>query len=955
MTFSKRMALVLLAGAASAAPLAYASAAATAAVQQGGWVHQRSDVQPDPAARFGQLANGMRYVIYRNATPPGQVAVRFRIDAGDLMEQPDQNGLAHFIEHMAFNGTTNIPEGELVRILERQGLAFGRDTNAFTAPDQTVYELNIPSANDAKIDTALMVMREIGGEIQFGPEAIERERGIIQSEDRSMYPPTRRASVERDRFLLRGQLISQRMDIGDLNVIRTAPRERFVDLYRKYYRPERATLIVVGDLDPAAVEAKIQARFANWQGNGPAGPEPDLGTPAQRQFEAGSAVMEGALREVSLNFVRPYVDEMDSRADRISKWRERLALSVLNRRLRRIAESANAPFTSAFAYSGERYRSVEGTTVRAEPKPGQYDAAVRLIEQEVRRLTEHGILDSELQREVVDIRTALQAAVAGAATRQTAQIAEQIVQTVNAGDVFTSPAQSQALFEEAARGFNGQAAHQLARTLFTGSGPLLFATSPDPIPGGHAQLAQAFTASLATPVQAPVAVAARAWPYSSFGQPGTVADRQVIDDLGVTRVRFANGVTLLVKPTEFDQDQVLVNVRVGGGRLALRPELTTFPLTQGAFTAGGLDQLNQEEIREALAGKVTSSSFNILDDAIALGGSTRPEDFATELQLLAAYVANPGWRQDPFDRTRTQLQNVYSAIGSSPMNMALTQFGRKVRSGDARWGLPTREELVAAQLPPLRAALEPMLRTAPIEVVVVGDISVDEAVRQVAATFGALPQRQAQPPRLPGLDRVSFAAGRTDRLRHAGRPDVAFGLIAWPTDDFYDDPAEARALQVLRSLVQIRAIDKLREELGATYSPVVLGESSETIDEWGMLAIGGEVNPSQLDRLLQIAVEVAEGLKTGEASADELSRAREPMLLSLGNDRATNGYWLSRLSGATWDQRRLESIRSQEAALRAVTAADIRRVAQRYLNAARAYRLVVEPPAAAPAAAATTN
>jgi zinc protease len=949
MKSATRLAL-LLGGAAILMPLAHAGAQGQAPSPV--WIHQASDLQPDPAARFGALPNGMRYVIYRNATPPGQVAVRLRFAAGDLMEQQDQNGLAHFIEHMAFNGTTNIPEGEFVRILERQGLAFGRDTNAFTAPDQTVYELNIPASNDAKIDTALFVMREVASEIKFGAEAIERERGIIQSEDRSMYPPTRRAGVERDRFLLQGQLISRRLDIGDLDVIRTAPRERFVDYYRKYYRPERATLVIVGDVDPAAVEAKIRTRFADWQGQGPAGAEPDLGRPAPRQAEAGSSVVEGALREVSISFIKPYTHDPDSRADRVARMRRNLALAVLNRRLRRIAESADAPFASAFAYNADRYRSVEQTTVGVEPKPGKEEAAVRVVEQEVRRVAEHGVLDSELQREIVDARTGLQAAVAGAATRQTRQLADMIVQTVNADRVVLAPTQSLALFEEAVRGFNGQAAHALAREMFTGSGPLLFATSPEPIPGGHAQLAQALVQSRQTPVQAPVAVAAKAWPYQSFGTPGTVAQREEIADLGVTRVRFANGVTLLVKPTQFDRDQVMVSVRVGGGRLALRPELVTFPLNTGAFIQGGLEQLNQDEIREALAGKVVGTSFGIGDDALVLGGGTRPQDFATQMQLLAAYVTSPGWRQDAFDRTRTQMQNAYSAIYSSPRNLGSIAFERLVRSNDARWGFPSREELAAAQLPPLRAAIEPMLRSAPIEVTVVGDITVDEAIAQVGATFGALPQRQAQAPRIPGLERISFARrADVERLRHSGRPDVAFGLVAWQTDDFYDDVAETRAVNVLRSIVQIRAIEKLREELGATYSPSVLNQSSDVFDEFGLLGIAAEVNPSQLDRLMQIIGEVAEGLKTGQVSADELNRAREPMLLSLASDKASNSYWLGRLGGASWDPRLLETIRNQEQMLRAVTPADIQRLARKYLINERAYRLAVDPPATPTASA----
>mgnify|MGYP002377466797 CR=1 FL=1 len=954
MTINRKLALLaLFAGTSTISFAATAGQPAPQAQAAGAtrvWPHQGGDLQPDPAARFGVLPNGMRYLIYRNVTPPGQVAVRFRISAGDLMETDEQNGLAHFIEHMAFNGTTNIPEGEYVRILERQGLAFGRDTNAFTAPDQTVYELNIPAANGEKVDTALMIMREVAGEILFGAEAIDRERGIIQSEDRSMYAPARRAQVMRDQFLMRGQLVSRRLDIGSLDVIRTAPRDRFVDYYRKYYRPERATLVIVGDVDPAEVEAKIRSRFEGWRNNAPAGGEPDQGRPAARPFEAGSAVLEGALRDVSVNYIRPYTQVTDSRAERVKGLRETLALAVLNRRLRRISEGADAPFANAGAFNFDRYQSAEHTMIRAEPKPGQYDAATRVLEQEIRRLVEHGILDAELQREIVDMRTAFQTAVAGAATRPTTQLAGQFIAALNADMAILSPTQVLAVFEEAVRGFDGRTAHQMVRRLLTGSEPLLFATSPDAIPGGHERLAQAYSQARTAAVTAPVATAARAWPYTSFGTAGRVVEREEIADLGATRVRFANGVTMIVKPTEFEQGRVMVNARIGGGRLAMGPELVTAPLTQGAFRDGGLEQLNEEELREALAGKVTTANFGIGDDALTLGGVTRPEDLAVQMQLLAAYVAHPGWREQAFGRHRAMLGNVLGAVNSSPMNVTLSQLGKLTRSGDGRWGFPSAEQLAGAQLAPLRAAIDPMLRSAPLEITVVGNISVDEAIRQASTTFGALPQRQAQAPRLPGAERIAFTrASEMARLRHSGRPDVAFGMIAWPTDDFYDSPADARAVQMLRAVMQLRGIDKLREELGATYSPVVLNEASEVFDEFGFMMMGAEVNPSQLNQLLEAVTEVAEDLKSREVTADELARAREPILTALANDRNTNAFWLSRLSGATWEPRRLETIRTTEAGLRAITPADIRRVAQRYLNPARAYRLAVEPPAAAPA------
>ena len=954
MTFKKLMIAVLLSG--SAAVPAVALGQSAVAERNLSWTHERSDLKPDPAARFGKLANGMRYVIYRNATPPGQVSLRFRFDTGDMMETEAQNGLAHFLEHMAFNGSTNVKEGEILKMLERHGLMFGRDVNAFTSPDQTVYMLDIPSVSDAKLDTAFLMFRELASEIKFDPGAIDRERGIIQSEDRSMYPAARRASVEKDRFLLKDQLISKRLDIGNLDVIRNAGPELFIDYYQKYYRPERAALIVVGDVDPAKMEAEIQKRFADWRGVGQPGAEPDRGRVAQRGMEAGTTVMEGALREVSLNWLRPYQEEQDSRAERIEELRRNLATAVVNRRLKRIVEGGTAPFTSAAMYNSERYRSVDQTTVRAEPVPARHAEAVAALEQEVRRAAQFGVLQSELDREIVEFRSAIKAAAANANTRLTPMIANEYMQLIAEDEVPLSPAQRLALFEEGVRGYTAAEASAVLKAQFAGSGPLLYATSPDPIAGGNTALATAFTAASAKPVTAPVQLAAKAWPFTSFGQPGKVAERTEIADLGATRVRFENGVTLIVKPTRFEDNKVLVNARVAGGMLVSSPKIASadnLPLNQGAFIAGGLEGLTEEEMREALAGKRFSAAFGSGENAFNLRGETTKGDLATQMQVLAAYLTRPGWRNEAYQQKKGELQNLYNMISTTPMNIAMTRYPSLVRSGDPRFGLPPAELLAKANLEAARAQISPHLKTAPTEIVIVGDITVDEAIAQTAATFGALPKRSAAMPLTAGADRISFTKGKSglQRLQHNGRQDVAAGLISWPTDDFYDDPAEARALQVLRSAITIRAIEKLREELGATYSPVVMQESSETFDEFGLLTMLAEVKPTETERLLRVSEEVAEELKSKPLPPEDLARAVRPLIDQIGKEMATNAFWASRLSNASWDPRRLDSIRTQEAHLKAVTPADLQRIAKKYLRGDLAFRLVIEPKQQAPAAA----
>ena len=197
-----------------------------------GWPQATSDIPADPAIRFGALANGMRYAILRNATPPNQAALRMRIDAGSLSERDDQKGLAHFLEHMAFNGSKNIPEDNgVMHRLERLGLSFGGDTNAFTSFDQTAYTLNLPNTSDEVVTTSLFVLREAVSELLIAQDAVDKERGVIVGEERTRNTPDLRSTKVMLPFLAPGQRLADRMPIGDLDIIRTAPRQLFVDFY----------------------------------------------------------------------------------------------------------------------------------------------------------------------------------------------------------------------------------------------------------------------------------------------------------------------------------------------------------------------------------------------------------------------------------------------------------------------------------------------------------------------------------------------------------------------------------------------------------------------------------------------------------------------------------------------------------------------------------------------------
>lgn len=901
-------------------------------------------LRTDPAVRTGVLANGMRYQIFKNATPPNNASLRLRVDVGSLYEADDQRGLAHFLEHMVLNGTRNVPEGEMIKRLERAGLKFGPDTNASTDFRQTVYMLDLPQTDAGTVDTALFLLREVAGEATLAASAIDSERGIILSEERTRNNANYRIAIDELGYQLKGDLLPNRIPIGSTEVIRTAPRERFTSFYNAYYRPERATLIAVGDFDVDAMEKKIKAQFGNWKGRGKAGAELAPSALGARKPEARMFVEAGGPTRVSLSWISPPDLRPDSRAVQIEKLRRQLGFQMLSRRFERIAAtSANPPFIGAGAVRTGQSERAEVTQLIAVAQAGRWKEALAAIEQEQRKALQYGFTQAELDREVTGYRAVFTAAASGAATRTSAALAQAMVNAVSEDDVFTTPADDLALFEDAVRGLTAQSVTEAARAAFAGD-PIVHATSPTAVEGGDAALLAAYQGSREAAVAAGAAQQAAAWPYQSFGAPGAVAERKEIADLGVTTVRFANGVRLTVKPTAFAKDEILIAARIGAG---LREVSTARPspawaIGGGGFIAGGLGKISYEDLQETLASKVYTAGFAVGEDAFLFQGKTRPQDLATQMEVLAAYAADPAWRPSGWDRLRAFSGTIQDQLAGTPGGVFGRDAAGLLHSGDRRWVIPSREEMAAMQVSDGRAMLDMPLKSGAVEIVMVGDVSVDEAIARVAATFGALGPRG---PEAGPAGRVAFPSSALVKRTHKGRADQGLAYIAWPTSDFFADQKRTRTLNLLGEVLQLRLIDEIREKQGTTYSPRTGHDASQTFAGYGYLSAQIEAPPEKLDGFLADAAKIAADLRDRPVTADELQRARKPLVENIMRQKTSNGWWLTNLAGVQTRPEIGVSLRQGIAQYEAVTPADLQKAARDYLINAKAWKMEVTPEA----------
>lgn len=917
-----------------------------AASAQTRFPHETSDLRPDPAVRYGSLPNGLRYAILANAEPRQRASLRLFVDVGSLQETESQRGVAHFLEHMAFNGSKQFPPGTLIEFFQRMGMNFGGDTNASTGFDRTIYMLELPETKGETLAEGIKVLRDYSGELLLQDAEIERERGIIQAEKRTRDSVDYRSFVSEFEFVLGDSLFSKRMPIGTDEVIRSAPRQEFVDFYNTWYRPERMAVIAVGDFEPAVVEQQIVEAFSSLVARAPARPEPDLGSIAS--FEGVRvkyhAEPEAAATTIGIQTLTAYSPEPDTSANRLKYLPRDLAVAMVNRRLAELAKLEGASFSAGRMGVHEGFDFYRNAGIELTCQPAQWAAALSVADQELRRALQHGFQEAELREVVAGYLNSLEQAVKTAPTRRSSALASGLLRSLADEQVFTAPADDLTLFQPALASVTVE--HCLTALRAAWDVPHRYVSVfGNAVIEGDAERAlhEAYAASLAIPVTPPAAIADVAFAYTDFGPPGTVATRQEVEDLGMTLIRFANGVRLNLKPTDFEAGRIRMSVRVGGGQLTEPRDQPGLGFLAGnIYIEGGLGKHSSDDLRRILAGHNVGTGFTVSPDAFVFSGQTTAGDLLLQLQLSTAYLTDPGYRPEAERLLRRNLEQMYARLTHTPQGPLQLEVSRLLAGGDPRFGTPLATELAARNLNEVRTWLAPQLETGAIEIALVGDFEPDAAIAAVAATYGALPVRSAKP---------AYAAERRVPLPapfsrdYTVTTEIPKGMVAlyWPTTDARDVKV-ARRLSLLGEVFADRLRVKVREELGGAYSPGAGSNTSDTYHGYGYMIANITVDPGQAGEIAGIVTAIADDLARNGVTDDELNRARLPILTSIRESARTNPYWIGAVAGSAQEfPQRLDWSRTRTTDFETIPKEDVDALAKAYLGADRAIRIIVLP------------
>lgn len=911
------------------------------------WLYKNSDVPVDKSWTFGELDNGLRYAIKRNGVPPGQVSIRLRMDVGSLMETEQEQGFAHFMEHLTFRGSTHVPDGEAKRVWQRLGATFGSDSNAETSPTQTVYKLDLPNASRTSLDESLKILSGMVSSPGLSITAVNAERPVVLAELRERAGPQSKVQNATRELFFAGQRMANRAPIGTPETLSAATPQMLQLFHQRWYRPEQAVIVIAGDGEPALFEELLKKHFSEWRGKGQAGSIPDFGQPRDIA-DISEIVIEPTLpRFISMVIARPWEQVEDTIAYNQQILIDLLALQMINRRLEAKAR-AGGSYLQASVGQDDVSRSIDGTFVSIIPLGDDWESALSDVRSVIADATTVAPSEPDIAREIAEFDAALAIGVESYQTEAARKQADDIVNAVDIRETVATPQVALDVFRAMRDLYTPERLLDSTRRLFAGISTRALMTSPDMIEDGKARLALALrnTVDAASDVrvtQSDLGFEA----LKRIGRKGSVKSSRKIDRFEIEQLELANGVRVLLFPNKSERNKIMVNARFGKGYSGLSPHQETLAWSGAlALIASGVGDLGQEELDKITTGRRIGLGFGIDNDAFEITADTRPSDLEDQLHLIAAKLANPRWDSAPVIRSKAASLISYDSFSASPQAVLERDLEWLVRGKDPRWKTPDKEDFEQLTAENFRQFWKPILASGPVELMLFGDFDRDQAVESILKTFGALKKRKPLAVQ-PDATSPHFPAPQAgpEILVHKGDRDRAAAMVAWPTGGGLENVRESRKLEVLVSIFNDRLFEILRSQQGASYSPQVINSWPVEFQSGGYIGAQSQLTPDNIDRFYNVVGLIAKDLRENPVSADELQRVVEPLRQLIARASSGNSFWMSQMEGASFNPQKFVALQTLLRDYTVITPEEVQALAVKYLDDSKKWKLVVLPEA----------
>ncbi len=904
----------------------------------------------DPAIRTGTLPNGLTYFIRKNAKPEQHAIMRLAVKAGSIDEADDQRGLAHMLEHMNFNGGAHFKPGELVKYLESIGARFGADVNAYTSYDETVYMLDVPTDRPGALARGFDALSDFAGGAILAPEEIDRERGVVIEEWRGRQGAGQRMLQPQIEALYGDSRYAQREPIGTPEILRTFTPQRLRDFYQAFYRPDRMAVIVVGDIDPAEMEAQVREHFSGLTPR-PSADRTVYPVPSHadtRYVTVSDPEAQGS--SVTVIHKRP-LQTLQSSADYRRLLVRSLVHQMLNARFAEISRQASAPFLRASSGQDTIGRTVEAFTVSARVDDGQAGAGLATLEQELARVRQFGFGTAELERAKLSTMASYERAYAERDKSNSQGFASELVTYFLTGEAAPGIEAELQLVRRFLPTITAAEAGELARSLVGEGNRVVLATSPQ-----KAGVTPITEAVLREAVRTGSAAKVEPWRDDLAGRellarkptPGSVTARREIPEIGVTVLTLSNGVDVWLKPTDFRNDQIsFTGYARGGASVASADQYLDAVLSTSLVGLAGVGGINPTDLGKLLAGKIASASPYISDYTHGVSGSASPKDLETALQLAYLDFTAPNGDRAAFELMKRRLE---ASLANREQNPG-TLFGDRLRSIntlDHYSSRPLKPEDIGKLDPEamLQFYKGRFANAADFTFFVVGSFKVDEITPLLAQYVGGLPSTGKVESRVSDM-RMQFPAAVRRETVSKGREPKAQTVITFFADTGLDE-FEVHRLRAATDVLQNKLRDILREELGGTYS-VGTGYSDTTpVPGYGTTSVQFGSSPENVQKLTEAVMKELDRLRREGPTATDVQVIKEGEKNALATSLRQNGYWLNSLQAMHLLGRDARKIPQRVERTESLTAENVHAAFKKYFPENRYTVVTLMPEAGAP-------
>lgn len=885
----------------------------------------------DPEVKTGKFKNGLTYYIRSNPKPENRLFLRLVINAGSILETEDQRGLAHFVEHMCFNGTENFEKNELISVLERMGMKFGAEVNAYTGFDETVYMLKVPTDRPGMVDTAFQILEDWAHQVSFAHEEIDKERGVIKEEWRLGLGAQDRMRKEYFPVLLTGSRYAERLPIGKIDVIENFKYETLTDFYEEWYRPELMSVIAVGDMEVDEIEKYVKKHFSKIKKVRNAKERKTFDIPDNEE-PLISVVSDPENTNFVINlFYKHDKKELKTKDDYREYLKRALYNGMINDRLRENIQKPESPLIyGGMSYGGFLGRSKDAYTSYAVTKENKIQQGIEVLFLENMRVKQHGFTPTELERKKASLMNQYERMLKEANKQESERFISEYQAHFLEGEAIPSKEVEYKIAKELIPQITLDEINVLAKRWITDKNMAMVIMTPEKegvqtfSPEEVKVLLDVYKNINTSPYVDNVSDAPL---MKNVPTPVKVASKEKNETLGFTKVTFGNGLTAILKPTDFKNDEIMVQAfSVGGHSLYPDADIMSALFTSDIINKSGVSEFSETELKKKLAGKTVSIRSYVNDIYEGVGGYVSPKDLETMLQINYLYFTAPRKDKEIYEAEISKLKNQMKLVGNNPQIFFTDTLTKFITSNDPRTVyIPSEEEMNSVSLDKIIHIHKDRFADASDFVYVfVGNFEVDKLIPLLETYLGSLPSKK----RNENWKNVEpeFPAGVNNVIIKKGTEEKASVRLVMK-GDFEWNFKNQMTFDLMNDILSIRLRETMREEESGVYGVSCIGNAKKNPEGSYSVNIMFGCSPDNVDKLTDVIFREIENLQKNGPTDDDFDKVRKTKIRQHESKIETNKYWVSTLVSIMKNNIPQEDIKNYDKIVNSVTKDDIKSMA----------------------------